>query len=130
VTVYLGMDDLLAAADAALAPAPPAIRDLGLLESALARPRASAFGVDAYADLFTKAAALLESVARNDALVDGNRRLAWVATRLFLLLNDEDVHAPLPESGDEFVRAVAQGELALSAIAETLHDWRSKREKG
>jgi Fic/DOC family len=63
-TVYLDIEDLLTAADAALAPVQPKIRDIGLLESALARPQASAFGVDAYASMHEKAAALLESLAR------------------------------------------------------------------
>jgi death-on-curing protein len=123
VTVYLSLEDLTAAADAALAPLQPGIRDLGLLQSALARPQASAFGEDAYPTLHLKAAALMESLARNHALIDGNKRLAWVATRLFLLFNDEDVRVPDAEVGDEFVRAVAQGHLPLSEIAETLIRW-------
>lgn len=114
----------MAAATAALAPAEVAVRDIGLLESAVARPRASAFGEDAYPTLHLKAAALLESLARNHALVDGNKRLAWVATRLFLVFNDEDVRVPTPEVGDEFVRAVAQGHVELPAIARTLPRWR------
>ena len=55
------------------------VHDVGLLESALGRPRATVFGDDAYPDLHTKAAALLHSLARNHALVDGNKRLAWAA---------------------------------------------------
>jgi death-on-curing protein len=60
-----------------------------LLESALARPRASVFGQDAYPDLHLKAAALLHSPARNHALVDGNKRLAWTACRTFLAINGQ-----------------------------------------
>jgi death-on-curing protein len=123
VTEYLGLIDLLAAADAALAPTQPAARDIGLLESALARPRASAFGEDAYPGLFDKVAALMESLARNHALIDGNKRLAWVATRLFLALNDTDVSAPSAEQGDVFVRAVAQGHVDLTGIAAQLAEW-------
>lgn len=63
-------------------PAEVLVRDVGLLESDLARPQASAFGEDAHPELHVKAAALLESLARNHALIDGNKRLAWVATRL------------------------------------------------
>ncbi len=122
-TVYLDIEDLLAAADAALAPVQPKIRDIGLLESALARPQASAFGVDAYASLHEKAAALLESLARNHALVDGNKRLAWVATRLFLIVNGFDVRAPNAVVGDDFVRGVAQSQLELAEIAATQRDW-------
>ena len=66
----------MAAAAAAVAPAEVLVRDRGLLESALARPRASAFGEDAYPDLLTKAAALLESLAGNHALIDGNEYVA------------------------------------------------------
>jgi death on curing protein len=123
VTVYLTFDDLLAVADSALAPQTPAIRDLGLLESALARPQTTVFGEDAYPSLFAKAAALMESLARNHALIDGNKRLAWVGMRLFVALNGADVRAPSPAAGDEFVRAVAQGHLDLAEIAATLQSW-------
>ncbi|MBE7189946.1 type II toxin-antitoxin system death-on-curing family toxin [Jatrophihabitans endophyticus] len=124
MTVYLDLDDLMAAAAAALAPSDVLVRDLGLLESALARPQASAFGEDAYPDLLTKAAALLESLARNHALIDGNKRLAWVGMRLFLVLNGTDVRVPSPERGDDFVRQVAQGQLELVDIAHALAEWR------
>ena len=127
-TTYLDIDDLLAAADAALRPVQPVIRDLGLLESALARPQASAFGVDAYTTLHEKAAALMESLARNHALIDGNKRLAWVATRLFLVLNGSDVKTPDAAAGDHFVREVAQGKLPLAEIAGTLRAWEPPRE--
>ena len=62
-------------------------------------------------------------MARNHALIDGNKRLAWVAVRLFLVLNDTDVRVPTPQLGDEFVRDVAQGHLALDVIARTLDEW-------
>lgn len=122
-TSYLDLDDLLAVARAALHPVQPVVRDLGLLESALARPQASAFGVDAYPTLHEKAAALLESLARNHALIDGNKRLAWVATRLFLILNGSDAHVPDAPAGDRFVRDVAQGKLELAKITRTLAAW-------
>ena len=63
------------------------VRDVGLLDSAAARPRSSAFGEDAYPTLDLKAVALLHSIANNHALVDGNKRLAWLATTVFLDLN-------------------------------------------
>jgi death-on-curing protein len=63
------------------------IRDVGLLESALARPPASAFGKDAYSSVEEKAASLLHSLARNHAVIDGNERLALAATIAFLGLN-------------------------------------------
>ena len=84
--IYLTLSELLHVAERALGPE-VLVRDHGLLESALARPRATAFGVDAYASLEEKAAALLHSLARNHALVDGNKRLALAATIAFLGLN-------------------------------------------
>lgn len=124
MTAYLDLDDLIAVAAAAIAPADVLVRDVGLLESALARPQASAFGEDAYPELWTKAAALLESLARNHALIDGNKRLAWVAMRYFLVLNDEDVAASTAQDGDVFVRAVVQGHLGLDEVEAQLRAWR------
>ena len=63
------------------------VRDVGLLDSAVARPRSRAFGEDAYSSVSLKAAALLHSIGNNQALVDGNKRLAWLATTVFLDLN-------------------------------------------
>lgn len=117
MTAYLDLDDVLAAAASAVAPAEVLVRDVGLLESALARPQASAFGEDAYPDLWTKAAALLESLARNHALIDGNKRLAWVATRYFLAINDADLAVVPADEIDSFVRSVAQGQPDLPVIA-------------
>ena len=121
--VYLDLEDILAAAAVAVAPAEVLVRDVGLLESAIARPQASAFGEDAYPELHRKAAALLESLARNHALVDGNKRLAWVATRYFLISNGADLHAPSPQDADRFVRAVAQGQVDLADTARRLAEW-------
>ena len=84
--IYLTLSDLLHVADRTLGPKVP-VRDYGLLESALARPQATAFGLDAYDGLEQKAGALLHSLARNHALVDGNKRLALAATIAFLGLN-------------------------------------------
>ncbi|MGH8962066.1 MAG: type II toxin-antitoxin system death-on-curing family toxin [Jatrophihabitantaceae bacterium] len=123
MTDYLDLDDLMAISAAATAPSEVLVRDVGLLESALARPRASAFGEDAYPNLWRKAAALMEPLARNHALIDGNKRLAWVATRYFLLANGEDARAPSPQTGDRFVRDVAQGHKTLAEIAGALAGW-------
>lgn len=83
---YLDLDDLLDLAGRLLGDPPP-VRDAGLLASAVARPRAVVAGQDAYPDLITKAAALLQSIVGNHALVDGNKRLGWLATAVFLELN-------------------------------------------
>jgi len=80
---FIDLDDLIELARDLLGDPPP-IRDIGLLGSAAARPQTTVFGADAYPDLFEKAAALLHSVVNNHALVDGNRRLGWLATAVFL----------------------------------------------
>jgi death-on-curing protein len=119
---YLDLDDLLEIARAAIGD-DVAVRDYGLLASALARPRASVFGQDAYPDLPLKAAALLHSLARNHALVDGNKRLAWTACRTFLAINDHWIAA---SEDDRFslVIEVATGAMPeLDQIAEQLRTW-------
>ena len=84
------------------------IRDLGLLESAVVRPRTSLFGADAYPTLPEKAAALMESVAANHALVDGNKRLCLIAVTVFLDLNGFALELTDDEAF-EFVMSVADG---------------------
>jgi len=124
VTEYLDLDDLLAAAQAAVG-GPPEIRDIGLLEAASARPQVTVFGADAYTDLDTKAAALLHSIVTSHPLVDGNKRLGWVATRLFDLLNDADLRPPADDAYD-LVVAVANGSIRdVELIARTLAGWRT-----
>ncbi len=97
------------------------VRDRGLLDSASARPRSSVFGQDAYPDVWQKTAALMESLARNHPLIDGNKRLAWYATWVFLHLNGHPLNAAFDvDSAEAFVLAVCQGELEVAAIAEHL----------
>jgi death-on-curing protein len=84
--IFLDLDALLHVAERAIG-RPPEVRDYGLLESALARPQATAFGDDAYTSIHDKAAALLHSLAGNHALVDGNKRLALGATLAFYGMN-------------------------------------------
>jgi death-on-curing protein len=122
VTDYLDLEDLLEIARVAVG-SDGVVRDYGLLESALARPRASVFGHDAYPNLHLKAAALLHSLARNHALVDGNKRLAWTACRTFLAINAHWISAPADERFD-FVIAVATGATSdLDEIAAQLRSW-------
>lgn len=122
MTEHLDLDDLLEIARAAVGE-DFAVRDYGLLESALARPRASVFGADAYSSLHLKAAALMHSLARNHALVDGNKRLAWTACRTFLAVNGQWIRASEDDRFD-FVIGVATGELVdLEGIAERLRTW-------
>jgi death on curing protein len=99
---------------------PVQVRDVGLLEAAVHRPRASVLGQDAYPDLFTKAAALLHSLARNHPLVDGNKRLAWPATYVFCARNGVELDAD-DDAADDLVVAVASGSLDdIAEIARTL----------
>jgi death on curing protein len=118
-TEYVDVEDLVALAAQILGDPPP-IRDLGLLGSAAARPAASAFGEDAYPDIWLKAAALLQSLVKNHPLVDGNKRLGWLATAVFLQLNGvEATHASNDEVYD-FVMDVAAGQQSVTEIAEGL----------
>lgn len=115
--IHLDLDDLLHIAARTLGH-PPEIRDLGLLESACARPLTTVFGQDAYPTIETKAAALLHSVTRNHALVDGNKRLGLAATIAFLGLNGHRLTWTNDDAHD-FVVAVAAGELdEVGQIAE------------
>jgi len=107
--IFLDLDLLLHVATRVL-DADPVVRDYGLLESALARPRASAFGEDAYPDLHEKAAALLHSLARNHALVDGNKRIALAATIAFFGMNGIRLTLSNDEAYD-LVMSVATGAL-------------------
>src|SRR5258708_21846277 len=96
---------------------PAPIRDLGLLESASARPRASAFGIDAYPDLWTKAAALLQSIVKNHALIDGNKRLGWLATAVFLEINGAAAYVASNDDVYVFVMDVAAHNHSVEEIA-------------
>ncbi len=116
---YLDVEDLIALATLLLGEPPP-IRDIGLLGSAAARPQATAFGEDAYPDVWTKAAALLQSILKNHALVDGNKRLGWLVTGTFLELNDVRVTDISNDEVYEFVMAVAAGRYDVDEIAAAL----------
>jgi death on curing protein len=107
--IYLTLSELLHIAGRVLGSDPP-IRDAGLLESAVARPQATAFGTDAYPDLDSKAAALLHSLARNHALVDGNKRLALAAVIAFYGVNGRRLTLTNDEAYDLIID-VATGHL-------------------
>lgn len=88
------------------------VRDLGAVESACGRPQATAFGEDAYPGLTGKAAALLQSLARNHAFIDGNKRTAWLSAMAFLDVNG---HALDPDfdvdTAESLMLAVATGAI-------------------
>lgn len=108
---YLTVQEVLDLAEMACDGQQIAVRDLGLLTSAVARPQAQMFGVEAYTDLFEKAAALLQSLAVNHPLVDGNKRMAWMSTVVFLDVNGADMAEIDQEQAYKLVIGVASGTL-------------------
>ena len=97
------------------------LRDRSLLESAVARPKASAFGADGYPDLVAKPAALLHSLVLNHSFVDGNKRTAVLATLVFLDLNGFVVHWD-QEAALDFVLRLAQHHVDLEDATAFLRD--------
>lgn len=98
------------------------VRDVGLLESAVARPRTKLWGKAAYPSLELKAAALLDSIVNNRSLVDGNKRLGWLAAVVFLDLNGSWVEAPDNDAYD-LVISITSGQLDLDEISVLLGFW-------
>lgn len=122
MTEYLSLEDVVKIARLVVG-TEVEVRDFGLLGSAVARPSTSVFGEDAYSDIPLKAAALLQSLARNHALVDGNKRTAWAACLTFLGINGHWISAPEDDRFD-FVIAVATGAASdLATIAGQLRAW-------
>jgi death-on-curing protein len=120
VTVaYLSLEDLLGLADdlGCLV-----IRDLGLLDSAAHRPASTAFGSDAYPSIHEKAAVLLESLVRNHPLVDGNKRLGWLATYVFYGLNGYQLDAP-DDAAYALIIELASGQADYAKAAAALELW-------
>jgi death on curing protein len=107
--IYLTLPELFYIAERTLG-GEVAVRDHRLLQSALARPRTTVFGADAYDTVEDKAAALLHSLARNHALVDGNKRLALAAMIAFLGVNGRKLTFSNDQAYD-FVMSVAAGEV-------------------
>jgi len=116
---YLDLEDLIELAMRLLGDPPP-IRDFGLLASAAARPQATAFGEEAYPDIWSKAAALLHSLVKNHALVDGNKRLGWLATAVFLEINGVRTGKATNDEVYELVIDVAAGDRRVNEIAAAL----------
>ena len=116
---FLDLDDVIGLAQRLLGDPPP-IRDVGLLGSAVARPQTAVGGNDAYPTVWLKAAALLQSIVDNHALIDGNKRLGWLATAVFLEINDASVAAAANDDVYDLVMAVAAGGPTLDQIAQQL----------
>jgi death on curing protein len=116
--IYLDVEDLLHIAERVLGEVE--VRDVGLLESAAARPQAGAFGGDAYPSLHEKIAALVHSLARSRALVDGNKRQALAATIALSGMNGFRLTMTKDEAYD-LITAVAAGQIDdVGSIAEEL----------
>ena len=117
--VYLTTEDLLALADDL---GVMVLRDIGLLDSAAHRPQSTVLGTDAYRSVHEKAAALLESIVRNHPLVDGNKRLGWLALCVFYGLNDIDVEV-VDDAAYDLIIALASEWVDHRAAAKTLEAW-------
>jgi death-on-curing protein len=111
---YLDIEDLIALA-ARLQGGPPALRDAGLLGSAAARAQATD-----YPDIWSKAGALLQSIVKNQGLVDGNKSLGWLATAVFLSLNGQSVTNASNDAVYDLVVAVGAKYLTVEQIAGAL----------
>jgi death on curing protein len=123
VTEYLDRDDVLTAGAAAVGEILN-VSDYGLLDAAVARPRTTVFGLDAYPDDFAKAAALLQSLARNHAFVDGNKRTAWAAAWTFLYINGVELGDFDVDDAELFMNDVAtKGDIDIDNIAAKLSSY-------
>jgi len=119
VTEYLTLEDLLAlTVDLGV----PAVRDLGLLDAAAQRPQTTLYGSEAYESIHEKAAVLLESLTRNHALIDGNKRIGWLATYVFYAINGIQLEAP-DDAAYDLVIGVATGAIDYHAAAAQLGTW-------
>ena len=122
---FLSLEDLL---DIVTALRIGPVRDLGLLNAAALRPQTTLMGQDAYRSTAAKAAALLESLAKNHALIDGNKRLGWAACSVFFSLNALEISETV--SNDDvydLVVAVASSRVTLEQVCTTLSDWTATR---
>lgn len=119
--IFLDLSDLIHIAHRILPEV--ALRDGGLLESALARPAATVFGVAAYPDLHSKAAALLHSLATNHGLVDGNKRLSLAAVIAFLGINGHRLIMTNDEAYDLVLAVASRRTDDIEEIPASLRAW-------
>ncbi|SFE87867.1 death on curing protein [Paenibacillus algorifonticola] len=98
------------------------VKDHGLLESAVHRPKQSVFGEDAYPNLFDKAAALLESLVKNHCFHNGNKRTAYLVTKSFLMINGKHLRMKR-EYAVEFIVDIAKGIHSLEATTRILKEF-------
>jgi death on curing protein len=125
MTEYLDASDLLVLATAVIG-GDLVVRDLGLLDAAAHRPRATVLGVEAYETLWAKAAALMDSIVRSRPLAQGNWRLGWVAAVTLCDINGWWIDAKEDEALD-LVRQIGRGQLDIKAAADCLAEWASPK---
>jgi death on curing protein len=118
---FLDLDDVIELARRLLGDPPP-IRDVGLLGAAIARPQTTVGGEDAYPTVWLKAAALLQSVVDKHALVDGNKRLGWLVTAVFLEINGSSVAGASNQAVYDLVMGVAASDPPVEQIATVLEE--------
>jgi death-on-curing protein len=123
---FLDLDDVIGLARRLLGDPPP-IRDVGLLGSAVARPQTTLGPDDAYSTIWLKAAALLQSIVGNHALIDGNKRLGWLATAVFLEINDASVATAPNADVYDLVMTIASSTEDLEVIADRLERLHARR---
>ena len=122
---FLSLEDLL---DIVTALRIGPVRDLGLLNAAALRPQTTLMGQDAYLSTAAKAAALLESLTKNHALIDGNERLAWASCSVFFSLNALEISETVSDDDVyDLVVAVASSRVTLEQVCATLSDWTATR---
>ena len=122
---FLSLEDLL---DIVSALTIGPVRDLGLLNAAALRPQTTLMGQDAYPSTATKAAAFLESLTKNHALIDGNKRLGWAACSVFLSLNALPIRDTVSNDDVyELVIAVASSQITMEHVCATLSEWTATR---
>ncbi len=124
--MYLDASDLLVLA-AAVTGGDLVVRDLGLLDSAAHRPKATVLGVEAYDTLWLKAAALLDSIVCTRPLAEGNWKLGWVAAVTICDINGWWIDADEDEA-IELVREVGRGNVGVPEMAERLEVWAHPKE--
>lgn len=101
------------------------LRDLGLLQSAVSRPKATFGGEDLYPDIFQKAAALMESLIKNHPFIDGNKRTAISSTGIFLRMNGYTLETSQKEL-EGFTLDMATGKASLNDAAKWFKQYSQK----
>ena len=97
----------------------PGVRDFGLLESAIAQPKATFGGVDLYPTMVEKAAALAFSLVQGHPFVDGNKRVGHAAMETFLVLNGGEIDAPVDDQ-ERLMLDLAAGRIGRSQLIDWL----------